>query len=105
MKWQSTKNYGGSDYCNPPELPGCYAIYGLNFIEKTKRLLYIGTATNLYNRIKTPQIYELLEKVLQEYEIPFFKIKVIESSDLRLDTEKRLIKRLLPPLNKILYNK
>jgi len=94
--------YIATDYSHIiPELPGCYAFYILNYYTKRKRLIYIGTANNLYKRLKKHEIKKVLNALLEYPEIIFIKCKVILNEKIRLRTENWLINRLKPKTNYI----
>ncbi len=101
--WFVTNTYDVVLYCTPPIYSGCYAIYLLDHIEHSKKLLYIGTAQNLKQRLSSHEILRTLDYFRSPNEIPYIKIKLISNKETRMLTEKKLINRLLPPLNKVLY--
>ena len=81
-----------------PQYPGCYAMYIHNMVTKRMKLIYIGTASNLCNRLCNHPVFD--RKLSFPYET-LAKIKIINNG--RLELEKKLIKRLKPRLNKT-YN-
>ena len=94
------KTWHHFDIFEPYQLPGLYAIYMENIITERYRLIYIGTATNLERRLnKNHDIFS--RKIKIPYQL-ILKLKYIKEN--RLKTEKKLIKRLKPILNKT-YNK
>jgi excinuclease UvrABC nuclease subunit len=82
-----------------PNSPGCYAIYKINIETKQEVLMYIGTAQNLYIRLKKHAVLLVLRALLSLPELVKIKCKVIENPTIRFTTEDRLIKRLRPPVN------
>lgn len=82
-----------------PELPGCYAIYIFNIETKKQRLIYIGTAENLYRRLKKHEILKVLNTLIELPELPMIKCKIITNTEKRFYTEKWLIERLKPKAN------
>jgi len=92
------KNWHEPDFITPM-YPGCYAIYLHNMVTDRWRLIYIGTASNLFNRLCNHNIYN------RKFKFPYetmVKVKVVNGGRFKL--EKKLIKRLKPILNKT-YNK
>lgn len=89
-----------NDYSNIiPTTPGNYALYLLNLETHNKTLLYIGTACNLYIRLKKHPIILTLRAL---YNFPYtvlIKIKQIENKNMRLQQESNLIKKLTPKIN------
>jgi hypothetical protein len=100
-----------------PNLPGFYAIYKLNVLTGTKKLLYIGTAINLAKRLSSHEIKRTLYGILEYPEFVMVKCKIFESKlpnrrslswyskdnqlrNERMKIESSLIRKLKPPLNK-----
>ena len=94
-KWHCVTSY---DHITPKE-SGCYAIYKYNLDTKKSQLLYIGTAQNLYIRLKKHPVVRVLRSLLEGSEIPMVKCKIITDKKLRLKTEQTLIARLRPKVN------
>jgi len=100
-----------------PSEPGFYAFYKLNVKTEQRKLLYIGTATNLKRRLGCHEIKRVLQSVLEYPEILSVKCKVfipnkkyvrkgngyysIEQmyKNERLNHERLLIKKLKPLIN------
>ena len=95
FKW-----YCANDYCHIiPKEPGCYAIYLYDLYESEYKLYYIGTARNLYTRLKKHAVIMVL-KALFDYPIAVVvKCKIIKNNKKRLNVEKKLIQRLKPRIN------
>jgi len=101
--WFETNTYDNVPYPIPPNLPGCYAIYKLNYDTREKELLYVGTAENLDRRLSKHEILRVLIPILAFPEMTRVKIKIIANKNMRLQLEKDLIKKLNPIYNKIKY--
>lgn len=94
-KWHCVTSY---DHITPREA-GCYAIYKHNLETHRSELLYVGTAQNLYIRLKKHAVKAVLNNLLIYPEIVLIKCKIISNKFLRLKTEQWLIKRLKPKVN------
>ena len=79
-----------------PKKPGVYAIYVLNYEKNIKKLIYIGTAQNLYTRLKKHEIKKVLNAILDPPEVPYIKCKIIMDIKNRFFTEVKLIRKLKP---------
>ena len=89
------------DFGSYPENNGVYVIYALDTVEKTKKLIYVGKSANISRRILTHKIFyrqEFSEPLA--FIRPFIKFKITDNAS---ELEKKLIKKLSPPLNKIKY--
>ena len=93
--WHCVTSY---DNITPKEA-GCYAIYKHNLETHVSELLYIGTASNLYVRLKKHPVTRVLRSLLIYPEIPLVKCKIILDKNLRIKTEFMLINRLRPKVN------
>jgi len=100
-RWHQTFDYGRFD---PPEKrPGCYAIYAGNysFLERPtkirKKLIYIGTAINLYGRLKR---HNIRVRRTDSWFLKSVKIRYVDDINERFALERALIKKLKPFLNK-----
>ena len=82
-----------------PEEPGCYAIYTLNAETEARKLIYVGTASNLAKRLKKHEVKRVLRALIEYPELISIKCKIIKDKDKRLKTEAMLINRLDPPAN------
>lgn len=95
------KWYNSTDYSHiQPEAPGCYAIYLFDYYgDKSKQLIYIGTAVNLSRRLKRHEVIRVLRCLTDK--IILVKCKVIINDWERLYTEAMLINRLKPKANMV----
>ena len=82
-----------------PEEAGCYAIYKYNLEDRSKELFYIGTAQNLYIRLKKHPVVRVLRALIEYPYVPMVKCKIIIDNRLRLKTEEMLINKLNPKVN------
>lgn len=95
MKWHCVTSY---DHI-VPNLPGCYAIYKYDLISHRSHLIYIGTAQNLEIRLKKHEVVRTLRALLNYPMVPMIKCKIFLTKEVRLKTEKWMIKRLKPIAN------
>ena len=94
------KWFVATDFCNIiPDAPGCYAIYLANIKTHKWELFYIGTAKNLERRLKKHAVVRVLRCLSDLPNLVAIKCKIIEDSSVRLETERKLIKRLRPQVN------
>lgn len=91
--WKQVNPYFGSKegLSSFPNSPGNYAIYAGG------RLIYIGTAENLYKRLEKHEVVRVARSLSDEY--IFIKCKVVLDKYIRLNEEYKLIKKLKPKAN------
>jgi excinuclease UvrABC nuclease subunit len=95
--WHQCFTYDPSPYCSdPPNQPGVYIIYLINYILGRRRLVYIGSAKNLRKRLNR-HTHGILKR---NHIHPYLPIVFAKETDTYLSLEKRLIKKLKPILNK-----
>ena len=82
-----------------PDKSGCYAIYTFNITTKKRKLIYIGTAQNLYIRLRKHEVIRILNALIEYPNLIQIKCKVIKEEKTRIKLEKELIKRLQPKAN------
>lgn len=84
-----------------PKQSGIYAIYSLSHNKKS--LLYIGSSSNLRNRINQydldKYLYSSIDTVFGIYTDVIIKFKVIKEYGRWLMEEAKLIRKLNPPKN------
>lgn len=110
-KWYLLNRYIGEEegYTRLPQKPGNYAIYVINVYGQNKELLYIGTARNLKERLRSHEVLRGIHMLLDVcwLNLPFtttiIKLKVVNDRCLREEQERRLIRRLKPRGNTFLY--
>lgn len=105
--WKQVNPYFGSDegFSSIPNAPGNYAIYTakldiLNNKITDKKLIYIGTSSQLSNRLSNNHPILSGIRCLSDYYI-FIKVKIVLDSWVRRDMEYRLIQRLKPRGNNV----
>ena len=100
-KWYLINRYIGESqgFTDYPEEPGNYAIYIVrNYLPLKTELVYIGTASNLKNRLYRHEI----KRVLLSLDYPLLsKCKIIRDKEKRMKNESDLIKRLSPRINMV----
>ena len=90
-----------TDFTNAePEKPGCYAIYTFNVLTSEKKLIYIGTAVNLYQRLKRHEVKRVLFALIDYPEFVYIKCRIEENTSLRKKLEVNLINKLKPKANR-----
>lgn len=93
------KWFNSSDYSHIiPERAGNYAICLWDTRCINKRVVYVGTASNLRKRLKSHPIISALRSLTEDFIV--IKCKVIEHRGKRLNLEKCLIEKLKPKANK-----
>ena len=110
MGWKLVNRYIGEAEGFPsfPLEPGNYAIYVCNVWEKEKPILmYIGTAQNLRRRLERHEIRKTLWALvgLSWYNHVIVKCCVVDEITERKARERKLIRRLSPPVNVALKEK
>jgi predicted GIY-YIG superfamily endonuclease len=92
--------YCVSDFTfSAPPKPGCYAIYWFDLITGEKKLIYIGTAQNLSQRLAKHEVKRVLFALLDLPKAVYIKCREVEDERERLKLEKKLIKKLQPKAN------
>jgi excinuclease UvrABC nuclease subunit len=94
--WHQCFTYDPSPYCfQAPNKPGVYAIFLLNYRKWRKRLLYIGSSSNLRKRLT--RHHPLL---CRDTKLPYLTIAFARETNEYSLLEKKLIKKLQPILNR-----
>lgn len=105
MDWTNIKQSGWfrSDINDVPDDPGNYAIYVTDGYGKIS-LMYIGTASNLYKRIKTQPIIKVLQPLADTmcywFDSVYIKYCIEHDEENRKRREFNLINRTSPIINK-----
>lgn len=97
-KWYFVNRYIGSKegFIEYPKTSGVYAIFIYDWVTKKRQLLYIGTARNLYLRLKKHEVKKVL--LALDYFV-VIKCKIVKKTEERLDLENKLLNRLKPKIN------